>query len=145
MTSIVTWVLIADAATARMVSYNARDGEVVELLGKAWQAPSPAEYSDEPGSVHHGVAQDRSAVVRPDPKRIAEHAFAKELAQKMTDYYRKSAFDELVIIAAPHMLGEVRGALGAEVRSVVVTEIAKDLTNVPVRDLPKHLNNLLKG
>ncbi|MDN3721966.1 host attachment protein [Roseibium salinum] len=44
-------------------------------------------------------------------------------------------FDRLVIIAEPRMLGLLRDALPAPLKSVVNAEIAKDLSNLPAAEL----------
>jgi protein required for attachment to host cells len=49
-----------------------------------------------------------------------------------------------VLVAAPKTLGDLRELLPDPVKSRVVAEIDKDLTRVPLRDLPKHLETVLK-
>ncbi len=49
------------------------------------------------------------------------------------------AFDRLVIVAPPQVLGALRGALSSTVRARVASEVSKDLMNCSSYELPKHL------
>ena len=53
-------------------------------------------------------------------------------------------FDKLVLVAAPKTLGDLRDLLPDPVKAKVVAEIDKDLTKVPLHELPKHLDSVLK-
>ena len=47
------------------------------------------------------------------------------------------------LVAAPKTLGDLRELLPATVKKKISAEIDKDLTNLPERDLPKHLEGVL--
>jgi protein required for attachment to host cells len=53
-------------------------------------------------------------------------------------------FDALVLIAPPQALGDLRKALAGGVRAKVAAELAKDLTNVPLHELPRHLAEVVR-
>ena len=46
-----------------------------------------------------------------EPKKRAAVAFAKDIASRITDAVRDGVCDEVVLIAAPHILGVLRGTL----------------------------------
>ena len=79
-----------------------------------------------------------------DPQRYAKYAFARELAERLEEAAHGHRFDRLVLVAAPKTLGDLRELLPDPVKTKVVAEIDKDLTGVPLRDLPKHLEAVLK-
>jgi protein required for attachment to host cells len=94
------------------------------------------------GHKRHGHGQHE--VVQADPHARAEAAFSTVVADVLTRKTRASAFDRLVVVAAPHMLGSLRKDLGDEVGARVMAEVPKDLTQVPVPDIPGHLSDVLK-
>jgi protein required for attachment to host cells len=48
-------------------------------------------------------------------------------------------------VAAPKALGDLRDLLPKTVHGKIVAQIDKDLTNIPTRDLGKHLDEYLAG
>ena len=54
-----------------------------------------------------------------------------------------NAFDRLVLVAPPQTLGELRIALKKRTSARITAELAKNLTNVPIHDLPGHLDGVL--
>lgn len=143
-----TWVLIADGARARVLA-QARPFEALapafeeELIGTTAQSKEIA--SDRPGRSFDSAGQGRHAMEPPtDPQRYAKFAFARELAERLEEAAHAHRFAKLVLVAAPKTLGDLRDLLPDAVRAKVVAEIDKDLTKVPLRELPKHLDSVLK-
>ena len=52
----------------------------------------------------------------------------------------RGEFDELVVVAPPKMLGDLRNDLSALSKAKITAEDGKDLTHIPIRDLPTHLD-----
>ena len=77
---------------------------------------------------------------RTDPQRYAEYAFARDLSDHLEKAANEHRFDRLVLVAAPKALGDLRGLLPKPCTKRSWREIDKDLTNVPTRDLGKHLD-----
>ena len=65
--------------------------------------------------------------------------FAKEVGTHLNKKLQEDAYWKLVIIAEPRFLGVLRGNLSKPVAEVVSLEIDKNLTNLPVDDIHKHL------
>ena len=53
------------------------------------------------------------------------------------------AYDRLVLVAPPENLGVLRAALSEPANKRVVAELAKDLTSVPVREIPERLRDVV--
>lgn len=68
-----------------------------------------------------------------------EATFAKQLANHLNKLALAGKFDNLVIIADPQTLGQLRGSLHGEVTKRLKAEIAKTLTNSPVKDIEAQL------
>ncbi len=144
-----TWVLIADGARARVLAQE----KPFEQLRPAFEqeeftgsrAQTKDIVSDRPGRSFDSGGQGRHAMEPPtDPQRYAKFAFARELAARLEEAAHAGRFARLVLVAAPKTLGDLRELLPDPVRTKVVAEIDKDLTRVPLRDLPGHLDTVLK-
>ena len=89
------------------------------------------------------VASDgasRSAYEETDWHQQQEERFAAEIAEELYRMEHAHRFRELVVVAPPKMLGDLRAKLHPEVANCVVAEVAKDLTGHPVPELGKLLS-----
>lgn len=143
------WVLVADAAHARIFEVDAREG----VLGRAPVREAAAQTaasrdiaSDRPGRTFDSGGQGRHAKEPPtDPHRHEKRRFAHVLAGILEDERKKEAFGELLIVAPPQMLGDLRAELSAEVQKLVEVEIAKNLSMLPAHKLKEQLDEALRG
>jgi protein required for attachment to host cells len=55
----------------------------------------------------------------------------------------KNAFQQLVFVAPPTMLGILRQRMPRLLADMIRAEIAKDLTQILITDLPAHLTDVL--
>ncbi len=105
-------------------------------------------------SAHFHVLQNRPLHIEPVPlPRLRNDAserhgsvpaekkdrFAAEIAAAVSTAASKKLFQSLVLVAPPHMLGELRRDLGPEIQKMVVLEIASDWANLSSTDLAAHL------
>ena len=89
----------------------------------------------------HGTdGNARSAVGETDWHQLAEQRFATEVADTLYEMEHAHKFDELVIVAPPKMLGDLRAAFHPEVTQCIVAEVPKDLTAHPVPEIAKVLS-----
>ncbi|MBK5959063.1 host cell attachment protein [Rhodoplanes elegans] len=105
-------------------------------------ADNPAareQGTDSPGRAFASVGARRSSVEQTDWHVMEEQRFAKESAAALHRLVRDRKVKALVIAAPPKTLAELRRALHNEVKAVVVAEIDKDLTKLPVYEIEKHL------
>lgn len=77
-------------------------------------------------------AWGKSAMTEADWHRISEERFADRLADKLVKWASLGRFRKLVIVADPRSLGTMRAAYGDALHSVIVAEIDRDLTNLPM-------------
>ncbi len=147
MASNTTWVVVADGARAH---FYASDGvSLTPALDHDIAVPTRSAardaQSDRPGRSFDSAGQGRHAMEPPtewktQEKRVLAHAVADELSEAAM----KHSFDRLVVVAPPEMLGELRQAFDKTVGQMVVAEIGKDLTHMPIHQLPQHLGPTLK-
>ncbi len=141
-----TWILIADGARGRLFASRGpgKGLEVVDESLGADHRPTHEIVDDRLGRTHESVGETRHAIsARHDPHRELKHDFAVKLAKMLDKRRAEQAYDRLVLVAPPAVLGDLREALSDPVRSVVRAELDKDLTKTPVAELPSHLASVL--
>ncbi len=139
-----TWVIIADGAKARIFEYQGQHLplKTIQELTHINKLSQDLVSSDRGRMSDHGSGQ-RTALERPsDPHEYEKHVFAMELRDYLKKHSKKA--ERLILVAAPKMLGELRQLLPDTVRKRITDEIAKDLTNIPAPELPKHLQEVLR-
>ena len=143
-----TWILIADGAKARVMAQDKDSRSFRPAFEEAHfgtTAQSKDIASDRPGRAFSSAGEGRSAMEpTTDPQRYAEFSFARELSDRLAKAAGRNEFDTLILVAAPQTLGDLRQLLPANVRDRIKVEIDKNLTNVPDRDLGKHLDQHLR-
>jgi protein required for attachment to host cells len=147
MKPIMTWIVVADGARARIVSNSGPGKGLQAVEGMDFRTHTPAGRdidADRPGRTHDSVGPGRHAMEPPsDPRTQAKHDFARRLADILSDRGAAGAFDRLIIVAPPRALGDLRTLLAKSVQDKVTGELAKDLTKVPNDDLPSHLASVI--
>lgn len=141
MKPIVTWVLIANAREARVVANHGPDKGFQTVEGACWTANPPIEHADAPTFSHSSVGPGQRRVERSSPEAKAEADFAALLCDAMQTHLRRGEFDRLILAAAPHMLGELRGHLSKELEGLIIAEVPKDLHNAALDRLPGMLKD----
>ena len=142
-----TWIIVADAARARV--FISEGGQLrpkndAQFEFPAAHVPSRDLVSDRPGRTMESVGGAHHAEEpRTDPHRAAKTAFAKLLANFVEQSAKESKFDDLVVVAPPQMLGDLRDALGRHATERLVRTAAKDLTKIPASEIEAHLRPLL--
>mgnify|MGYP002278210325 CR=1 FL=1 len=144
---IVTWVVVADGARARVFVNDGVGKGVQELEDRAFigaRRQSQDIQADKPGRAFDSAGQGRHAMEpRTDPKHHEEREFLREVVDWLGAQGQKMAFDRLVLIAAPRALGDLRGLLPKSLTDKVVGEIAKDLTRADPSEIEGHLGDVL--
>ena len=142
------WVLVADAASARVLRAD-REGRRLELLRTHAHPEGRAKpsnlVSDRPGrSFESGHTGARHAM-EPDTelKRAELRRFVHRLASELDAAALADSFDQLVIVAADRVLGELRHALPPRVAARICQEIDKDLAGLDDAQLAERLAPVL--
>lgn len=102
--------------------------------------------ADEPGrrfAQAGGVR--RSAMETTDWHELEEHRFAQRVAEALEELVRTRGATGLVIVAPPRTLADLRSAMHADVRALVISEINKDLTKHPIWEIEKHVTGELQA
>lgn len=135
-----TWVLIADGEKALFLE-NQTDGENPHLkVVRKEEQENPKDIdqsANRPGSVGRSHGHGSDSYDDTDWHKLAKDRFAADLADMLYARAHKGDFEHIILVAAPNVLGELREKLHQEVQDKVVGEIAKTLTNHPLRDIEK--------
>jgi len=143
----VTWILVADGATAKVFEHNGPGKGLQAVEGLMFeQTPLKAGeiMADRPGRSYSSVGSGRSAIESSsDPVAERERRFVENVAEELERKHQQNAFDRLIVAAAPTALGDLRPVFSKSLRDTIVAELPKDLTNLPTAQLGQHLDGLL--
>lgn len=136
------WVVVADEAIARILSWPETGGElqpVEEFTDPAAHAKGSELRDDAFGrrsgsaakSTGHRLRGPATATASAglDEKHLEAEAFAARVAQHLAQAEQQGRFEELRIAAAPRFLGLLRKALPKPVARTVTVELDKDLVH----------------
>lgn len=132
------WVIVCDGRKALYLkNAGSRQAPRLEVLRKEVQEnpKNTDQATDAPGRRSDGPSGHRSAMEPTDFHGQAETRFAQDLAAELYAKAHAGAFDALVLVAAPQVLGDLRAALHDEVRAKLLAEVPKTLTNHPVAEI----------
>jgi protein required for attachment to host cells len=117
------------------------DGEKFNLFQNTGDESNPAlSAMPEPDveSVNKGSGSShQSSSANPDESQAAEDGFAGGIADLLNKRVLDGEIADLVIIAAPRTLGELRKSYHKKLSDVLRGEISKDLTGHTLHDIEK--------
>lgn len=126
------WVVVADAARARILSADSPIAplrELLDLVSPEARLHERELASDRPGRVYDIVGDGRHAAgTAVSPKEQEAKRFAKIIAEHLEQGRVDKAYDRVLLISEPHFLGLIRKAIHSQVARLVTVEIDKDLT-----------------
>ncbi len=95
--------------------------------------PEAAVASDNKGS----GARHQSSSANPDSSQVEEDSFSAGIADLLNRQVLDGKITDLLVIAAPRTLGELRKHYHKKLSATLIGEIAKDLTGHAVQDIEK--------
>ena len=142
-----TWVLVADATRARILTPENAGHSFKTIEGMTFSHDDPKTSDmvrdglsltfDSAGHGRHPVTP------RTDPHREEKREFAKDLADILAAELAKKSFDRLILVAPPQMLGDLRPHLSDAIRKVVSASLDLDLTKTPDDKIGSHLQDVV--
>ena len=136
------WILIADAAGARVFSTTALGAPLRlerDITNPAGRARTQELVTDKPGRYRRGGAPKSAMDPRTSAHEEAAEEFAGRMVQMLDEEVSRGAFDSLAIIAPPHLLGVLRSKLTHRLATPLKATLAKDLTHIAPAQLRPHL------
>lgn len=140
----ITWVVVADGQKALLFSNDdTPEQPLLNILSKNEidNPPTREQAANRRGRFNDNGAggAQRSAVDDTDWHEFEKQRFAKDFAQALNHAALKNAFDDLIIIAPPQALGQLRKELHKETQARLLFTVDSDLTNHSVEDIEDHL------
>lgn len=138
-----TWILVADAGRARAFERLEHDAPLAGV--ESFDLEHPMEKTSEAARdalprTYDSVGPGRHAITpKTDPHRADKAAFARTLADRLDAAAQQGLFDDLVLVAPPQMMGDLRAALPDAVKSRVRHELTQDLTHASPQEIAQHL------
>jgi protein required for attachment to host cells len=134
------WILVADGEKALFLK-NDGDARSPDLnVVREVHDDNPATRDQgtyRPGRFSDGPSAHKSAVADTDWHRLGKERFADEIAERLYEMAHRGDFEEIVLIAPPLVLGEMRRKLHKEVTDRILAEVPKTLTNHPVPEIER--------
>jgi len=138
------FVLIADGRKS-LFFRNQGDGEILNLAVERKEVhENPAHHeqaSDTAGMAMNVVGSHGGTMTEVDFHQLEEDRFAADTAGLLNARALAGGFDSLVVVAPPKTLGELRKHYHKEVEKRLVSEVPKDLVNVPVAEIERILKD----
>lgn len=140
-------VLVSDGRHARLLRNQGTPVKpqlVVEQSIERENPPTREQGTDKPGrrqgATVNGAVASRGAIEQTDYHQQQEQRFAADIAKLLYKLGHAGKFNELVIVAPPKMLGDLRAQLHPKVAGAVVAELARDLTQYSVPEIGQMLS-----
>lgn len=143
-----TWILVAHRAGARLYE-NPRPGKGLLLIAEHEHQEGRLHerdlLSDRPGRSFDSRGSGRHAMEpRESAKESVAEGFARRLADELGRARKAGRFDQLALVAEPHFLGLLKGALDDKTKARLVATVPRDLAECPDEELASHLASLLE-
>ena len=139
------WIVVADGGRANVYKNVGEIGEIKLALVRSTNQHTEHTHEigrDQPGRLSGNSGHAKSALESTDLHQVAEDKFLKAVVEHLARDVQEGACKELVLIAPPHALGEIRKHLPASVSKIVVSEMSKDYTHMAINELQKTLMNI---
>ncbi|MBX7146345.1 MAG: host attachment protein [Alphaproteobacteria bacterium] len=158
------WVLVADGKQAQIYTLTVQERHIphkggvknseelleqniIPIENMKWHADSPAMYDigrNATGMVHESVGSARHmGEPRIDVRKEVKQNFAVTLTTHLNQEILQQKFDQLIIIAPPEMLGELRKGFSDLVQKNIIAELPKGFTKLDHKTLFEHLKTFL--
>jgi protein required for attachment to host cells len=141
-----TWILVADGASARVFDFHPGERRITlvhEMSSEVARMKSSEIFSDNEGRRSDKGPNQRSTVGPADAQRHAKGEFGRDVAAWLDKAAAENRYERLILVAAPQMLGDLRGMLSKPATQKVTKEVAKDLTRLEERELTARLDDVV--
>jgi protein required for attachment to host cells len=136
------WVFVGDGQKALFL-INEGDAKYPSLrrlsVLENHDPPSRDQGTGAPGRVYSSVGAIRSAVEETDWHELEKERFAASIAERINKAALANQFEQILIVAPPKILGELRREFTKETETKIVAEVAKDLTKHTIADIERLL------
>lgn len=139
-------VIVADNSRARIFTIDSPTSplqEIESMVQSEGRLHERDMTSDLPGKMQGGAGGGHAYESKIDQKQQQSINFAKRVAEHLNYARKTNKFYNILLVAAPEFLGELRKHMSDETMEMVVFELDKDLTQHSVDDIRAHLPKFL--
>jgi protein required for attachment to host cells len=138
-----TWVLVADSSRARIFfTANTRGPlrEIETLTHPESRLHEQQLTTDLPGRTFDSFGQGRHTKdMEIDPKQHEALIFVKQIADRLDRAREERQLEQLIVVAAPALLGMIRKQLSSTTAALVTLEMDKNITLLNAKEIRQHL------
>jgi len=137
-----TWLLVSDAARARIFSVDDAERTLVpveQFVSPAARLHDRDFNTDRPGRAANNAGGRHTTAASVSPKQEDAERFARMVAGQLEQGRIAHRFERLVLVAEPQFLGLLRKASSPSLERTVAVEIDKDLSKSEIGELRQRL------
>lgn len=140
-------IVTANSSQCRIYRYNKQPVEL--SLHKEINHPENRLKTSELAadkSGHYQTSSGGSGAYSPpmDPKEVKIDDFSREIARELNQERTQNGYDDLIIIAPPHVTGLVFQHLNKNVKDQITKHIQKDIMHLPDHELLEFVKETAK-
>ncbi len=140
-------IIAADNTCARVFHASSSQGPLEEkavLVHPENRLHKKDMTSDKEGYAFSSHGPGRRALSKQvDPKEHEMKQFVKEISEFLKSSQENNEFDQLIIIAAPKLLGTLKKQLSNSIRRLIIYELKKNIAKLSVTEIRKYLPKYL--
>lgn len=146
-----TWIVLANASRARILSRDPSGGLLEELAdfvhpqsrekGSDLTSDRPGHAQKAHGDAGHAATAFQAAV---DPRQKEHAVFAAEVSHHLEQAVAQGRCQDLVLMASDPFLGELKSHLSEGARRIVRATVPRDLTTFSGPDLVQRVTEALE-
>ena len=124
------WIVNTDTNTCKIYSYNNLEGKLTQIktiIHPECKLNDIELTSDRPGRYRARDIASGAYAPHSDPKSVKIQQFAQEISHYLDHGRTTNAYQELIIIALPHMNGLLLKLLPEKVKSFITHNIEKNI------------------
>lgn len=144
-----TWILAMDGRHAKVWECRDLSGSLRVVPDYSFDAEDQTSFSralksDRPGRSFASSGARRSAIQpKSDPHDLEKARFAAQVSERLTQAAEERQFEQLVVIAPPKLLGEIRNTYSRSLQAALIGEVAKELAYQNADDIWRHARTVL--
>lgn len=135
------WLLICDGQKGLLLTCGGEDGSPKLATEEIFKQENPLSHEQgaaPPGRVFSSDGR-RAATEESDFHRQAAERFLGTVAQNINRRVARHEIGTLALIAPPRALGILRHLLSEQTRHVLVAELERDYTKMPIHEIERSL------
>ncbi len=134
-----TWLVVADNSKARIFSVDSRMGpidEIESIMHTEARLHEQEMTSDLPGrSNGKGGGGGHAYQDEVSPKEQENINFARKIATELDAARKGGKFKQLMLVAAPGFLGNLRNQLTTQTQNLACFELAKNMSHMSAKEI----------